>query len=31
MQDIKEDEIIDFGKIKYEFNKADLESFGVVK
>lgn len=31
MQDIKEDEIIDFGKVKYEFNKADLESFGVVK
>jgi sialic acid synthase SpsE len=30
-QDIKEDEIIDFTKVKYEFKKADLETFGVVK
>jgi sialic acid synthase SpsE len=30
-KDIKEDEIIDFSKVKYEFKKADLESFGVVK
>jgi sialic acid synthase SpsE len=30
-QDIEEDEIIDFTKVKYEFKKAELESFGVVK
>ena len=30
-RDIKEDEIIDFTNVKYEFKKADLESFGVVK
>jgi len=30
-EDIKEDEIIDFTKVKYEFKKADLESFGVIK
>jgi sialic acid synthase SpsE len=30
-KDIKEDEIIDFIKVKYEFKKADLESLGVVK
>ena len=30
-KDIKEDEIIDFTKVKYEFKKADLESFTYVK
>jgi len=30
-KDIKEDEIIDFSKVKYEFKKADLESLGLVK
>ena len=30
-KDIEEDEIIDFTKVKYEFKKAELESFGVVK
>jgi len=30
-KDIKEDEIIDFTKVKYEFKKADLEFFGVTK
>jgi sialic acid synthase SpsE len=30
-KDIKEDEIIDFTNIKYEFKKADLESFTHVK
>ncbi len=28
-KDIKEDEIIDFTKVKYKFKKADLENFGV--
>jgi len=28
-KDIQEDEIIDFGKAKYKFKKADLKSFGV--
>jgi sialic acid synthase SpsE len=28
-KDIEEDEIIDFGKVKYKFEKADLKSFGV--
>jgi len=30
-QDIKKDEIVDFRKVKYEFKKADLESFIHVK
>ena len=30
-QDIKEDEIIDFTKVKYGFKKPNLETFGVVK
>jgi sialic acid synthase SpsE len=30
-ENIKEDEIIDFTNVKYEFKKADLESLGVVK
>jgi sialic acid synthase SpsE len=30
-RDIKEDEIIDFSKVKYEFKKADLERLGIVK
>ena len=30
-KDIKEDEIIDFTNVKYEFKKANLESLGVIK
>lgn len=31
IKDIKEDEIIDFSKVKYEFKKADLERFTHIK